>query len=187
MLGLYPEMERAGRYPLDDDETWDDTRERLKKRFLKTYEYIERPIESTDGRRLEPRDDIKLAIVQVRLNAALLMPGLRLPSSLTFAPCLAHEVLDDEAIDAMCAWMAETSTDPQGKTTQRGVHRGFGSATMPDFIRGVEACRAGFGAGPGYRQWRTRWFVLDDYAKQSGRAQRVSQALGRPVQQPAAT
>lgn len=181
MLALYPEMERLGRYPLDDDSSWERTRERLAQRFDSAYEYIERPIENSRGERIEPRDDLKLAIVQIRLSAALLMPGRRLTSSLAFTPCVTREVLDEDAVEAMCGWLTEPVADGKGGEKQRSVLRGLGSATMPDFIQSTEACRLGFGAEPGYRDWRARWFVLDAYAHESGRDERVSAVLGRPV------
>jgi len=181
MLALYPEMERLGFYPLGEDASWDQTRLRLRERFDHAYGYIERPIENSAGKRLEPREDLKLAIVQIRLSAALLMPGRSLPSSLSFAPCLSHEVLDDAAVEAMCRWLTETVVDRHGRETQRSTLRGFGGGIMPNFIRGVEACRAAFGGGQDYAAWRARWFVLDKYANEPGRAERISKALGRPI------
>jgi hypothetical protein len=180
-LALYPEMARLGRFPLSDDDTWDQTRQRLGELFDKTYEYIERPIVDSHGNLSELRDDFKVQIVQIRLNAALLMPGHRLPSEHDFAPCLAHEVLDDSAIEAMCAWLTEPIEDQDGRQRQRGVHRGIGSATMPAVIDGIEACRVAFGGRPGYRNWRARWFVLDSHINEPGRAERVETLLGRPI------
>ncbi|MFI7077520.1 hypothetical protein ACIBO1_09515 [Micromonospora sp. NPDC049903] len=181
MLALTADMDKLGRLPLDDDQTWDATRHRLRKRFEEAYTYIERPIVSSTGEQVEPRDDLKLAIVQTRLSAALLMPGYRLPSTLSFASCLSHEVLDDDAVEAMCGWMTEQVTDDRGRQRQRSVHRGIGSAIMPRFLDSVEACRVAMGGTPGFRQWRSRWFVLDSYAREKGRAERVEKALGLPV------
>ncbi|MEV1319551.1 hypothetical protein AB0J14_26125 [Micromonospora arborensis] len=181
VLGLYPEMQRLGYFPLGDDDSWDDSRKNLCARFDKAYQYVERPVTNSKGEPRELRDDLKLAVVQIRLAAALLMPGRRLPSSLTFAPCLSHEVLDDAAVEAMSAWLTETIVDRHGRETQRSTFRGFGGAIMPNFFDGVEACRAAFGGAPGYRAWRARWFILDKYADEPGRAERVSAIAGRPV------
>ncbi|WFE56933.1 hypothetical protein [Micromonospora sp. WMMD712] len=181
MLGLSPEMQRLGYFPLGDDDSWDDSRSKLRARFDAAYEYVERPITNSKGEPQELRDDLKLAVVQIRLAAALLMPGRRLRSSLTFAPCLSHEVLDDAAVEAMSAWLTETIVDGKGQERQRSMFRGFGGALMPNFFDGVEACRVAFGGAPGYRAWRARWFVLDKYADEPGRAERVSAVVGRPV------
>ncbi|MER5456083.1 hypothetical protein ABT008_14990 [Micromonospora sp. NPDC002389] len=181
MLALAAEMETIGRLPLGDDETWQQSRERLRGRFEHAYQYIERPIEDSNGRQVEPRDDLKVQIVQTRLSAALIMPGHRLPSALTFAACLEHETLDDEAVEAMCVWLSERVTDSRDRQKQRSVHRGIGSAIMPRVIDSIEECRSAFGGAPGYREWRARWFVLDAYAHEKERAERVEKVLGLPV------
>lgn len=181
MLGLYPEMQRLGYFPLGDDESWDDSRKALAARFDHAYSKIERPILTSGGEPQELRHGLRLAVVQIRLAAGLLMPGHRLPSTLSFAPCLAHEVLDDDAVEAMSAWLTEPVTDAKGRETQRSHLRGFGGSVMPNFFDGVEECRVAFGGRPGYRAWRARWFILDKYANEPGRAGRVSAVLGRPV------
>lgn len=182
MLALSPEMQRLGYFPLGDDDSWDESREKLRERFDSAYEYIERPVFNSRNEPQEPRGDLKLAVVQIRLAAALLMPGRRLPSRLTFAPCVRHEVLDDDAIEAMSAWLTEVAVDRNGQEKQRSTLRGFGGAIMPNFFDGVEECRVAFGGKPGYRDWRARWFILDKYAAEAGRGERLSTILGRPVQ-----
>lgn len=181
MLALSAKMEELGRFPLGEDDTWDQTRGRLRDRFDEAYEYIERPIEDSQGNQREPRSELKLAIVQIRLSAALLIPGHRLPSARTFAPCMAHEVLDEEAVESMCNWLAEPVDDTLGGQKQRSVLRGIGSAIMPDLIDSVEACRVAFDGRPGFREWRARWFALDAYAHENGRADRVEKVLSLPV------
>ncbi|MEU5914589.1 hypothetical protein [Micromonospora sp. NPDC047527] len=181
-LALYPEMQRLGYFPLGDDDSWDDSRETLRNRFDSAYEYVEKPVLNSRNEPQQPRDDLQLAVVQIRLAAALLMPGRRLPSRLTFAPCMAHEVLDDDAVEAMSAWLTEVTVDRNGQEKQRSTLRGFGGAVLPNFFDGVEECRAAFGGKPGYRDWRARWFILDKYAAEPDRAERVSAVLGRPVQ-----
>lgn len=182
MLALSPEMQRLGYFPLGDDDSWDDSREALRKRFECAYGYIERPVLNSRNEPQELRDDLQLAVVQIRLAAALLMPGRRLASRMTFAPCLTHEVLDDAAVEAMSAWLTELTVDRNGQEKQRSTLRGFGGAIMPNFFDGVEECRVAFGGKPGYRDWRARWFILDKYAAEPGRAEHVSAVLGRPVQ-----
>ncbi|RSM72680.1 hypothetical protein DMB66_04655 [Actinoplanes sp. ATCC 53533] len=175
LLAFSPEMERLGYFPMGEDKTWQQSRERLRDRFIEAYDYIERPVLNAEGGTVPPRDDLKLAIVQIRLGAGLLMPGLRLPTRQTFASCLSHEVLDDAAIEGLSAWLTEPVPE------QRSRYRGIGAAIMPNFVNGVEACRAGFGGEPGYRAWRARWFVLDKYGSESARRGAAERVLGRPV------
>jgi hypothetical protein len=182
LLALSPEMERLGLFPLGSDNSWDETRRNLQKRFDSAYSYIERPIEKSSGERIELRPDLQIAVVQMRTAAGLLMPGHELPSTLDFAPCLSHRVLDDAAVEDMSAWMTETITDNHGRTTQRTTFRGFGGSSMPNLFAGAEACRAAFGGVPGFKAWRARWFVLDKLAGQPGRAATISQELGIPVE-----
>jgi hypothetical protein len=179
LLAFTPEMQRLGYFPMGDDDSWEQSRENLKKRFISAYGFIERPVRDRHDRIVPPRDDLKLAVVQIRIGAGLLMPGLHLPSSLTFAPCLSHEVLDDTAVEALSAWLTEPV--PEENKSQRSRYRGIGAAIMPAFINGVEACREAFGGAPGYRDWRARWFVLDKYAGDPGRREAAERVLGRPV------
>lgn len=181
LLAFSPEMERLGYYPMGEDHSWQRSRERLRERFEDAYACIERPIVESDGTRRQPRTDLQLAIVQIRLSAALLIPGCTLRSTMTFAPCLAYPMLDDAAIEALSAWLAEPVPDEEGRLRQRSRFRGIGAAIMPNFIAGVEACRAAFGGSPAYRDWRARWFILDKHADRPGRAEAVERVLGRPV------
>jgi hypothetical protein len=182
LLALSPEMERLGLFPLGNDNSWDESRRNLVKRFDDAYAYIERPIEKSSGERVELRPDLQIAVVQMRTAAGLLIPGHELPSTLGFAPCLSHRVLDDAAVEEMSTWMTETITDSHGRTTQRTTFRGFGGSSMPNFIEGAETCRDAFGGAPGFKAWRARWFVLDKLAGEPGRAAAVSQILGLPVE-----
>lgn len=181
LLAFSPEMERLGYYPMGKDASWQQSRAALLERFRKAYESIERPVPDAAGNLTQPRDDLKLAIVQIRLGAALLVPGLELPTRLTFAPCLAHEVLDDAAVEALSTWLTDPVAGKDGIARQRSRYRGLGAAIMPNFIAGVEACRVAFGGTPGYRLWRARWFVLDKYGNEPGRRQAAERILGRPV------
>jgi hypothetical protein len=179
LLALSPEMERLGYFPMGEDDTWQRSRERLRDRFVEAYEYIDRPVLNANGETVPPRDDLELAIVQIRIGAGLLLPGLRLPSRQTFASCLAHEILDGAAVEELSKWL--TAPVPEKGLAQRSRYRGIGAAIMPNFINGMEACRADFGGEPAYRAWRARWFVLDKYGREPGRQQEAERVLGRPV------
>jgi hypothetical protein len=88
-------------------------------------------------------------------------------------PCLAANPLDEAAVKATSACLAEKTADGR----QRGDANVIGSAVMPAFIRSVEACRAVYGVDHGYREWRQRWFDLDRYASEPDRRDRVEAAL----------
>jgi hypothetical protein len=173
MLGMCAEMESLGRRPLPGDDSWKQSRESLIERFENAYRYIERDIPGAKGIRLPLHPAHARSVVQLRLNLALLVPGHRLPARMVFDPVVEVDPLDDEAIEALSAWLAE-SVD--GK--QRGDANVIGSATKPGFIRSVLACRAAAGAtADGYLRWRHNWPVLDRYVTEPGRAERVEQAL----------
>jgi hypothetical protein len=171
MLAMCPEMQWLGRRPLDG-ESWDRTRAHLLTRFTRAYRAIERPVLDTSGDPLGPKDDHKRSVVQLRLNLALLVPGYDLPATLVFDPCLEVNPLNNDAVEAMSAWLAESVGG-----RQRGDANVIGSATKPSFIRSVAACRAEGGATGGYHEWRRRWFVLDRYANEPGRQKRVAEIL----------
>jgi hypothetical protein len=179
LLAFSPEMERLGYFPMGDDDTWQQSRAHLRDRFVEAYGYIERPVLNTQGETVPPREDLKLAIVQIRIGAGLIMPGLHLPSRQTFASCLSHEILDDAAVEELSVWLTEPV--PEKNLEQRSRYRGIGAAIMPNFINGAEACRVAFGGEPGYRAWRARWFVLDKYGREPMRRGVTEQVLGRPV------
>ena len=124
--------------------------------------------------------DFQVQIVQVRLNAALLMPGLELPSGHTYAPCLRHSVLDDDAVEAMSGWLAQPTTDDRGSRDRRACIAASAVPPCPARRR-RRPMPGGVRGRTGYRDWRARWFVLDSYRMQPGRAERLEALLGRPV------
>ncbi|MGH3695037.1 MAG: hypothetical protein ACRDRX_13800 [Pseudonocardiaceae bacterium] len=173
LVPMCTEMEKLSRRPPGKNESWDEAREDLLIRFEHAYCAIERSAENAEGKSWPLIADHKRSVVQLRLNLALLAPGRSLPSKLTFDPCLDMDPLDYRAVEALSRWLAEPV---DGK--RRGDANAIGSATMPSYIRAVEACRAKLGADDGYRQWRSQWFELDRYSDDPGRRTRVEQALG---------
>jgi hypothetical protein len=173
VLALCPEMERLGHEPELGSETWADMRDALLKRITDAYRAIEKPVVDRDNQLVPLIRDHQRSLLQIRLNLGLLAPGFDLPSTLDFVPCLAANPLDESAIEALSACLAEKTADGQ----QRGDANVIGSAVMPTFIRSVEACRAIYGASQGHREWRRRWFILDRYADEPGRLERVEAAL----------
>jgi hypothetical protein len=173
VLALCPEMERLGQEPELGCTTWPDMREELLKRIISAYRAIEKPAGGKDERPVPLTAEHQRALLQIRLNLALLVPGYDLPSELDFEPCLASNPLDEAAVEALSACLAE------GYKSGRQGGRGnvMGSAVMPAFIRSVEACRAIYGVDHGYREWRQRWFILGRYASEQGRQARVETVL----------
>ncbi|HEY0697047.1 MAG TPA: hypothetical protein VGD43_04485 [Micromonospora sp.] len=173
MLSMSPEMENLGRQPGDGFDSWAEARNGLINRFEECYRHIERPAVGKDGRVWPMRPEHQRSLVQLRLHLALAVPGHDFPATLALPSCLAVNPLTDEAVEAMSRWLAET--DERG--TQRGDANVVGSTTKPSFIRSLNALRETYGAVGGYPQWRRSWFVLDRHCNESGRRQRVEQAL----------
>jgi hypothetical protein len=166
-LALSGEMEATSRRPPGNHHSWLDFQHDLLDRFTQAYNAVERPVYS-HGEIMRLRSDHQRAVIQLRLNAALLAPGHSLPSRLDFAPCLAFDPLDERAVEALSDWLAEHNSDANV----------IGTATMPGFIRSVEACRATFGVfDDGYRRWRMEWSRLDRYQSEPGRRERIAAAL----------
>ncbi|WFF00345.1 hypothetical protein [Micromonospora sp. WMMD964] len=173
LLPLTYEMEELALEPGSDYESWKEMREATIRRFVKAYQAIERPVLDDDDQAVPLIADHRRSVAQLRLNAALVLPGIDLPTSLDFADFLRCDPLDAEAAEEISAWLAEE--DSAGKI--RGNANAIGSVTMPAFLRGVRASRAERGVSEGYREWRQRWFVLDRYAQEEGRRERVERAL----------
>ncbi|MEU7575824.1 hypothetical protein [Micromonospora sp. NPDC049240] len=173
LLPLTYEMEALGLSPGSDYEDWAEAREATIRRFVKAYQAIEKEILDEQGNPVPLITDHRRSVAQLRLNAALVLPGLDLPSALTFADFLERNPLDDEAVEALSNWLAEV--DSAGKIN--GNTNAIGSATMPAFLRGVAACRAERGVSVGYQEWRQSWLKLDRYIADDGRAERVARAL----------
>jgi hypothetical protein len=173
LLPLSYEMEALGLRPGAEHASWPEMRARTLKQFRHAYTEIEKPVPDKDGRPMPLSADHQRSLVQLRLNIGLLEPGFPLPSHQDFAPCLRLDVLDDEAVQALCGWLA--GTDESGR--RRGDANAIGSATMPAFIRSVDTYRALRGVGDGYRDWRLAWLGLDRYADEPGREDRVRAAL----------
>jgi hypothetical protein len=163
VLALGQEMERLGHEPEFGCTTWADVRDALLGRIKDAYRAIEKPVLDTDGRPTLLIPAHQRALLQIRLNLALLVPGYDLASRLEFEPCLVANPLDDNAVEALSKRLADGYTD--GK--ERGRGNLMASAAMPAFIRSVEACRAVYGVDHGYREWRQRWAILGRYASEA--------------------
>ncbi|GIE29880.1 hypothetical protein Ait01nite_029250 [Actinoplanes italicus] len=172
-LSLAAEMEELQPRPGGTYETWSAMRDAAVDAFLQGYRAIEKPVLDADGRPTPMNASHRRSLVQIRLHAAIVLPGLELPSELDFTPALTLDRLDDETAEALSGWLAEKVSGQR-----RGDANVVGSATMPAFIRSVDACRRSKGVTGGYREWRDRWFELDRYAEEPGRREHVRSALG---------
>jgi hypothetical protein len=174
MLSLCPEMERLGRSPLWGNTSWPRMHADLLRRFREAYRRVERPAYGFDGQPMKVTMAHARSLVQLRLHATIVAPGLMLRSKMLVdpLPCLDGDRLGDAEIEQTSRWLAGSE---DGK--QRGDANVIGSATMPSFIRSVEECRRLRGVIKGYREWREQWFALDRHAAEEGRPERVRTAL----------
>ncbi|MFI5960247.1 hypothetical protein [Cryptosporangium sp. NPDC051539] len=177
-LALCPAMEDLGRLPANGL-TWRQHREALTEQFVRAYRATEQPVTDRDGEPVPWDEDHQRALVQLRLNLALLRPGYSLPSEAPFDPCLEPDPLDGKAIAALSGWLAPAS---QGSTRVRGSM--IGSATMPLFVQSALALRSLTGDPEDYLEWRRDWFELGRYSNQPGRRDRVEAALREAASRP---
>jgi hypothetical protein len=176
-LALTPAMEYLNRHPAAP--TWKAERARLIGEFTTAYQEMAKPVHNQDGQPVPMVTDHKRALVQLRLNLALLVPGSSLPTPEPFNPCLAREPLDDEAVQQMSAWLAR-------EPSNGGPHHGnvLGAALLPLVIQSVVALRALTGDGDGYARWRIEWFELGRHSNEAGRRKLVDQALAIAASRP---
>jgi hypothetical protein len=172
LLPLSQAMQSLGRLAPRGYADWPAAREALLQRMRDSYKEIEKPVVDDHGEPVDLVADHQRSVVQIRLNLALVAPNTELASKLDFAECVTRTRLDDAAVQSLSEWLAT----PQG--TRRNNANVIGTATMPSYIIGVEAMRAGYGFPSGYRAWRRQWFELDRYAAEEGRWALVEKALG---------
>jgi hypothetical protein len=166
---LTQEMDELGRVAPAPYQSWEDLRQHLLDQVRNLYHVIE---DSYVGQNRTPATFHNRMLVQLRLQIALIAPGTRLPSAADLPACMRHELLDDDAAEHLSAWLTM-----EEKGQRNGDASVIGSATMPSYIRSVEACRADAGVFDGYREWRLRWPALDRYAHTSGRQELVAKIL----------
>ncbi|RSM72196.1 hypothetical protein DMB66_06245 [Actinoplanes sp. ATCC 53533] len=159
MYSLCPAMQRLGMLPPGHD-TWPDFMSSLRRRFRIGLAFLVRPAEKADHTPIPLLKDHARAIVQFCLHLALLTASETLDEPLVVDETLTLRRLDDDAAQAMARWLAAPSDKGDGV---RGDASIVGCASMPHFIRSVEACRDDAGATANYQQWRKEWTVLDRY------------------------
>jgi hypothetical protein len=168
MLALGPAMQRIGLRP-ETFPTWEHWEAHELARFAKAYQAIEASV-LVGGRPVPIHPRVMRQLIHMRLNLALLKPGIHLSSALSSDPVLEMADLDDAALNALSARLAPADGGP-------GRERGLGAVMMPAVIRSIRACR---GRGPddrSYDRWRIDWFRLDQFSNEDGRRTRLEEAL----------
>jgi hypothetical protein len=171
VYSLCPEMQRQRRLPPEGG-SWDAYRTKLLADFDFTLTALLTPVSKANGDDWPLSADHKRSLVQICLHLGLVAPAHPLPEPVVVDADLTLHTMDDKAVKQLSAWL---SVEVDGKL--RGDANIIGSASKPDFIRSVEACRTDSGATAGYREWRRQWFHLDRYATVEGRRERIEQML----------
>jgi hypothetical protein len=171
-LALTPAMEHLRRIPRDG-RSWAQERALLIERFIRAYSSIEGPVIDSDGELVPMRFEHRRALIQLRLNLSLLLPGHSLPAKDQFHPCLVLNPLDNEATEALSQWLLTEQENSRGRNYADAI----GSATLPLFIQSVMALRSLYGDGDGYLRWRQDRLGLDRHAAKPGRRGKVLAAL----------
>ena len=179
-LALAPAMEHLGRHP-SRFPTWAAERADLLTRFTAGYRAIETPVTNADGTAVPMVIDHQRALVQLRLQLALLVPGWSLPSVEPFDKCLEPDPLDDDAVATLSRWLTDDTNASEGGPNHGNT---MGAATMPLFIRSVLALRSLTGDPRGYPIWRDRWPELARYYREPGRDERIRLATAKALLEP---
>ncbi len=179
-LALAPAMEHLGRKPARWP-TWPGERADLIKRFTSAYEQIEAPVVDDDGHVVGMKLEHQRALVQLRLQLALLVPGHTLTATEPFDPCLESNPLDDDAVKVMSQWLSRQENASSGGPNHGNI---MAAATMPLFIQSVLALRSLTGRAEGYLGWLADWWELGRYATEAGRSARLQAAITEATSRP---
>ncbi len=161
---LCPRMAAGGRMPPTGG-SWDEYRRDLLKQFDDAFRTLRMEISRPDGTPWQFNDEHGRAQVQICLHLGLVTPSHPLVEPVALDAEYTLRVLDDSAVERMSGWLADRGWDANV----------IGSASMPDFIASVEACREDDGATADYCAWRARWPMLDRYANEKGRRERIAE------------
>jgi hypothetical protein len=173
VYSLCPEMERQRRMPPARTASWAEYQKGLLGRFDRAFAALLEPVSKADGSDWPLNVDHRRSLVQLCLHLGLVTPAHVLTEPVVVDETLTLRTVDDDAVEQLSDWLA---TEVNGKI--RGDANVIGTASKPDFISSVEACRRDSGRTADYRDWRQRWFVLDRYASVEGRRDRILQVLG---------
>ncbi|RUP27151.1 MAG: hypothetical protein EKK51_27980 [Mycolicibacterium sp.] len=167
LLPMCPLME-SYEYDPPDGDSWEAYADALVVRFVKAYQRIERPFPGEHHDEVPYVKSHLRSLVQLRLAYFVLCPTLSLPSDMDDGVLGGTYDLDD--VTDLSRWLAAQ--------TPRADANVIGSATMPEYLRGIEETRSRFGVHSGYRAWRREWLHLDRFHHESGRDERALAVLG---------
>lgn len=169
MLAMCPELESLGVAPTNRT-SWRNQRESLIDDFRQAYGAAA-PLNAGADLSMEHRR----SLVQLRLMFALIAPGREASLESALDQLIEPGEPRVSEVDRLSLWLRGPAD--RSARFDAGV---IGSATMPAFIRSVEACRSSFAATDGYRQWRRDWPMLDRYYPEPDRPGRVAASLQQP-------
>jgi hypothetical protein len=161
---LCPRMAAEGRVPPSGG-SWEGYRQELLKQFDNAFRTLRLAISRPDRKPWEFNDEHRRAQVQICLHLGLVTPSHPLVEPVVLDAEHTLRRLDDAAVERMSGWLADQGWDANV----------IGTASMPDFIASVEACRKDDGAAADYCAWRARWPMLDRYVSEQGRRERIAE------------
>lgn len=167
LIPMCPLMESYDHAPFEGN-SWDEYTRQLIDGFVWAYGRIESP--PGDGRGGEEVPTFVTAhlrsLVQHRLFFRIICPNVSLPTKLD--EHILGGTLDLDDVNDLSEWLRKRGDDANV----------ISSATMPEYIRGIESIRAQSGANAGYREWRRAWPTLDRFHREPERAGLVAEVLG---------
>ena len=165
LIPMCPLMESYEHLPFEGDD-WADYTRQLIDGFVWAYGRIEQPYPGIETEEVPFVKAHLRSLVQHRLFFRIICPTELLPTRLD--EDILGGALDLDDVDDMSHWLSARGDDANV----------ISSATMPEYIRGIEAIRAQSGYHDGYRAWRRRWPTLDRFHKEPERAALVAEVLG---------
>lgn len=164
LIPMCPLMESYEHLPFEGDD-WASYTRQLIDGFIWAYGRIEQPYPGIDNEEVPFVQAHLRSLVQHRLFFRIICPNEPLPTLLNERVLGGSLDLDD--VEDMSAWLSARGDDANV----------ISSATLPEYIRGIEAIRAQSGVDHGYRDWRRRWPTLDRH-RQPERVALVAEVLG---------
>ncbi|WP_345312822.1 hypothetical protein [Gordonia alkaliphila] len=162
VLPMCPRLESYGMPVPGREGSWSAYIENLVDGFTAAYARIESSAEMNAANNVQLIYEHFKALVQLRLAFFLLFPERALPTRLESLGL--DQGCDLNDLDSISKWLVAH------KDADVNV---ISSATMPEYLRGIEQLRS----VPGYREWRENWLNMDRFSSEEGRRDRVLAAL----------
>ncbi|MCF6386407.1 hypothetical protein L2K20_05445 [Mycobacterium sp. MBM] len=167
LIPMCPLMASYEHLPFECD-SWDEYQRSLIDGFVDAYGRIENPPGNAEDQVPYVKAHLR-SLVQHRLFFRIICPDRTLPSRLDENVLGGQLDLDD--VEDLSSWLTARGDDANV----------ISSATLPEYIRGIEMTRAAAGIEFGYRSWRRRWPQLDRFHKESDRGRLVAEVLGGDI------